>query len=970
MIVDVTAEPVVRPQIPSYEEFQQEQWRRQRIHDRRVIRGWDIAIYATVVTAWVAANVVFWSWWFQPEHVVTWPRMIVASVAIAYDLTMMPAVFIFFLWKMKQPDPIKPPPGLRVAMVTAIVPSTESLSVLSRTLAAMAEVRYPHDNWVLDEGGDPNVRKLCEEFGANYWSRAGIPAFNQEEWPFQAKTKSGNYNSWFSTVAYDAYDYIVQLDTDHAPVPEYLDEVLGYFCDPNVSYVAMPSIYWNLDDWTSRGSSEQSQVFQGPIQMGYYGWAKTPMIIGSHAAYRVDHLKEIGGFAPSRAEDHLDTLKFAQEGHTGVFVPKNLASGLGPHNLSDYLVQEHQWAFSIAQVLMMYGRQKGRLDWRQRSIFLFSELWYGLFSLTYLALFLLPLYALLTNKPIVNVPFLEFMLYSQPIVLVAMVGLIWGYKREWFRPGTHFFMSWQGIVLAVARWPIVLVALVKAVISVLFQNGRFTYMVTPKGARAIKASDMLRVSSLYIGLGAVALAGSLFYPIVTTWRGEPTDAIGYLLFTLMSALFFAALVGLAFRDYLHANTTVGVSLRAALARSTPMATACAALALSIAMLVSLHYPAISSAVTYWPGVFDTPSETNVVAGTDQEPDDAEALIPATAAPTPAPQPTPAPTAPPATIPPTAVPVEPPAIPVAAAPVESWLFDPNAAGVTFGAYDPSGALADLSGLDHLFIRWTGDEDAGVPVEDIQASYAAGAPVMLSVEPWGIDGRDSEAVLLDIVAGDYDPVIVEMAATIKAIEQPVLVRFAHEMDLNGIYPWSWQRPADYIAAYRHVVDVFRANGADNALWVWSPAGTLEATEYYPGDDYVDYAGLTILQFMPWEVRAGHNEARPFEMLIAEKYFLLEPLGKPILLAEVGVSFDPALKDPRLSEMIDVLDKYPLIRGLVYFNDRNPEVAVTRYRPEWSLLPDQVAILRQAIARHPFVEQQPTAAAFVSPLNSSVR
>lgn len=956
-------EPSERLAVPSLDEIAHESWRRTRIIDRRVIRGRDLLIYGGLVAAWLTANVVFWSWWLQPEHIVTWPRMIVASIAIAYDLTLMPAVFIFFLWQMKKPDPIAPPAGLRVAMATAIVPSSESLSVLARTLAAMTAVEYPHDNWVLDEGGDPRVRRLCEEFGAHYWSRAGVPEFNQEEWPFQAKTKSGNYNSWFSTVAYDDYDYIVQLDTDHAPVPSYLDEVLGYFCDPNVSYVAMPSIYWNLDDWTSRGSSEQSQVFQGPIQMGYYGWAKTPMIIGSHAAYRVEHLKEIGGFAPSRAEDHLDTLRFAQHGHTGVFVPKNLASGLGPHNISDYLLQEHQWAFSIAQVLMKYGRQKGQLNWKQRCVFLFSELWYGLFSLTYLVLFALPLFALATNRPIVDVPFFMFVLFSLPIILVSIIGLVWGHRQGWFRPGTHFFLSWQGIVLAVARWPIVLVALVNAVISVVFRGGKFTYVVTPKGARAIKARDMLRVVSPYIGLGALTLASSFAYPVVSAWRDQPTDAAGYLLFTLMSATFFAALIGMAFRDYLHANIQIGISWWTALRQSTPLAVASGAFVLAIIMLVSMHFPAVSGAATYWPGVIDTRPEAQTVA-------QAAPAIPERTTPTPtepvfAESPTAAATPTPAATEPLTRNEAPAPMPESVSPevaaVESWLFTPERQGVTFGAYDPPGTLADLSGLNHIFMRWTDEPQAGIPVDQIRGSYAAGVPVMLALEPWGIGDLPSEDVLTDISAGEYDEIILEMAGTIEALEQPVLIRFGHEMDLDGMYPWSGQRPANYIAANRHIVDIFRSNGVDNVLWVWSPAGTLEALDYYPGDAYVDYVGVTILQFMPWETEAGYAEARPIETLIAEKYYLLEPLQKPILLAEVGVALEPDLKSSRIEEMIEVLPDYPLIRGVFYFNQRNPSVAVTPHRPDWALQPDQIATLRSVIGQYDWLEQQAKAVEF---------
>ena len=263
-----------------------------------------------------------------------------------YDFALMPMVFIFMIWKMKRPEPRPAPQDLRVAMVTAIVPASESIEVLERTLAAMVAVRYQHDNWVLDEGGDPRVSALCARYGVKYWTRKGIPEFNQDHWPHQAKTKSGNYNSWFSDIAYDQYDFIVQLDTDHAPLENILMKCSDISTTP-ISLCCTAQRLLDLDDWPAPGS-RQSQVFQGPIQMGYYGWAGTPMIIGSHAAYRMTHLKEIGGFRRS-VQDHLDTLRFAQHGYRGVFVSKVLATGLGPHTLSDYIVQEHQWAFSIAQ---------------------------------------------------------------------------------------------------------------------------------------------------------------------------------------------------------------------------------------------------------------------------------------------------------------------------------------------------------------------------------------------------------------------------------------------------------------------------------------------------------------------------------------------------------------------------------------------------------------------------------------------
>lgn len=893
--------------------------------------GRDKMVLILIASAWVVANVVFWAWWWQPGHVVAWPRFLVASFALAYDLTMMPAVFLFMVFKMRKPDPVHAPPGLRVAIATAIVPSEESIDVLERTLSAMVSVTYPHDSWVLDEGGDPRVRALCDRYGAHYWTRKGIQEFNQVAWPFQAKTKSGNYNSWFSQVGYDRYDFLVQLDTDHAPVESYLDEVLGYFHDPEVAYVALPSVYWNLHDWTARGSSEQSQIFQGPIQMGYYGWAGTPMIIGSHAAYRMAHLREIGGFAPSRAEDHLDSLRFAQKGYRGVFVPKVMATGLGPHTLADYLVQEHQWAFSIMQVLLKYGHDSGRLSWRQRIAFLFSESWYSLYSACYLVLFALPIYALLINSPIVRVSFGEFLLYSLPVTLASIVGLAWGYSKGWYRPGTHFFVSWQGILLAAARWPIVLVALVNAVISVVFRDGAFVYRVTPKGSRVVTARDSLRVALPFIVLAVIPIVTVLAYP----WLGSGSgfEAAGYVAFALFSSILFTILVATTFVDHIRVNLKARVSLGRALVGAAPIAIVAALLLQGILLGGSLNRVQALEALTHRPRAVNQDSiarDRLPIAPSDSLPP--ASVTPAL--PTMLPSLMPSPTA-------------------ESRAVSSWLFDVHRTGVTFGAYDPDGELSQLSRIDHLFTAWLDDSTGGVPMAGIRASYDRGVPVMLSWEPWPIAGTDSGSVVEDTIQGRYDGEIRRAADSVKSLQQPILIRFAHEMDMQGLYPWTGAPPDRYIAMYQHTVDLFRAEGATNVLWVWSPGGTLDSPRYYPGDGYVDYIGVTVLQYSGWETAAGFTPPREFSELVDEKYRLMAPFNKPIILAEVGIDLPGGLKAHAVRQMIVVTETRPKIRAVIYFNDRNPVMPAVQDRPYWRLRPADRAILSSTLSQASWVE-----------------
>jgi hypothetical protein len=79
---------------------------------------------------------------------------------------------------------------------------------------------------------------------------------------------------------------------------------------------------------------------------------------------------------------------------------------------------------------------------------------------------------------------------------------------------------------------------------------------------------------------------------------------------------------------------------------------------------------------------------------------------------------------------------------------------------------------------------------------------------------------ETSLADIAAGKYDSYLSKYAATVHAYQHPVILSFGHEM--NG--PWySWGHthasPAAFVAAWRHIVTLFRAQGAQNVTWLWT-------------------------------------------------------------------------------------------------------------------------------------------------------
>ena len=148
-----------------------------RVQSMPVLTRRDTRTYTWLVLLWAVVNVAFWAWWLQPERIgVTW-LYVLMSAALAYDVTLLPTAYLFFVGRMRQPRSFVAPPGQRVALITLCVPAQESLDVIKGQLAAMLGVKYPHDSWILDEGNDPAVRTLAGELGVWYFSRAGIERF-------------------------------------------------------------------------------------------------------------------------------------------------------------------------------------------------------------------------------------------------------------------------------------------------------------------------------------------------------------------------------------------------------------------------------------------------------------------------------------------------------------------------------------------------------------------------------------------------------------------------------------------------------------------------------------------------------------------------------------------------------------------------------------------------------------------------
>jgi Glycosyl hydrolase family 26 len=152
-------------------------------------------------------------------------------------------------------------------------------------------------------------------------------------------------------------------------------------------------------------------------------------------------------------------------------------------------------------------------------------------------------------------------------------------------------------------------------------------------------------------------------------------------------------------------------------------------------------------------------------------------------------------------------------------------------------------------------------------------------------WKPGCADKTYALSKIVAGRFDRQLRAYARAAASTRIPLMLEFGTEAN-GDWFPWSGAcngGPATFRAAYRHVVALFRAEGADNVTWVLhldASAGHFAA--YYPGSRWVDWIGLSA-----YGAQAPGDPWTSFDSVFAPAYRALAAAapGKPIALLELG-------------------------------------------------------------------------------------
>jgi cellulose synthase (UDP-forming) len=470
-----------------------------------------------MTAAGAAAVVRMGEWWFRRAHVADPVLFIGLSLAFWYGIGRILLGWINHLG-MTRAGHRPAAAGLRVAIFTTSSPG-EPVEMFQRTLAACARVRYPHTTYLLDDTGDPRLRDAAERHGAVWLELVDLPG-----------AKAGKINR---ALEFTSEEFVLVLDPDHVPFPEFLDRVLGQFSDPGVGFVQVAQAYYNQDrSFTAAAAAEQTYAFYGPGLMGLYGHGAC-VAIGANCTFRREALASIGGHGIGLAEDLVTAIRLHAKGWQSVYVPEVVSRGLVPEDLRSFYKQQLKWSRGVYEVAFSeMPRLWRRLTGRQRLAY-FAIGTYYLSGCSTGIFLLFPYLYLWTGAQPANMRFGGFLMAVVPVGLVGTA--IYLYAQRWFCDRrAEQGLPWRGLILKIACWPIFLLGTLLAI-------GRIDVPYVPTAKQGVRGR-FLRLAWPHLALlaiYAVTLARVVSTRILTeaAWLDRSPEAVwGMVLFATMPVI--------------------------------------------------------------------------------------------------------------------------------------------------------------------------------------------------------------------------------------------------------------------------------------------------------------------------------------------------------------------------------------------------------------------------------------------------
>ena len=197
---------------------------------------------------------------------------------------------------------------------------------------------------------------------------------------------------------------------------------------------------------------------------------------------------------------------------------------------------------------------------------------------------------------------------------------------------------------------------------------------------------------------------------------------------------------------------------------------------------------------------------------------------------------------------------------------------------------------------IWSRWGDKANRAFPTEIADRLDDLGVTPMIWWEPVNPDaaGKPYYPRFANIASGMHDRYIRKFAKAAKAYGKTVLLRFGPEA--NGrFHPWGSDAfdnsPETFIAAWKHVWQIFKRVEATNVKFVWSVSkqnrcgpGCNPYLPWYPGDAYVDYAAFSSFNWgddREWKTMLDLDDGvtRDLEAVTARPIIIIETASNSI-------------------------------------------------------------------------------------------
>jgi cellulose synthase (UDP-forming) len=375
--------------------------------------------------------------------------------------------------------------------VDVLVPTyNEPLHVVQATVIAAKALHYPARKLrvlLLDDGKRAEFREFAAKAGVEYIARDS-----------NVHAKAGNINHALKELN---GEFVAIFDSDHVPVPSFLQTTLGWFLrDARLGFVQTPHYFYSPDPFERnlgqfRRVPNEGELFHRLVQDGNDLW-NASFFCGSCAVLRRSALDEIGGIAVETVtEDAHTALRMQRLGWNTAYINIPQAAGLATESLAAHIGQRIRWARGMTQIFRIENPLfASGLSLSQRLCYL-NATSHFLFAIPRLIFLTVPLVYLLFGK--VNIYG-----YTWAILAYAFPHLVLSNLTNSRIQGRYRYSFWNEIYEAVLA-PYILFPTLLALINP--KLGRFN--VTSKGGFMRRSYFDLRIAFPYIVLLLLNIAG-------------------------------------------------------------------------------------------------------------------------------------------------------------------------------------------------------------------------------------------------------------------------------------------------------------------------------------------------------------------------------------------------------------------------------------------------------------------------------